>query len=78
MGEKGKALLMAIGLKPKRGVGGDDEPDGDEGGDEEGYEPNDGELAAAEDLCRALDIDEAKAPDVAKAICAIGENHKNH
>jgi hypothetical protein len=75
MSKRGKSLLVAIGMKPKGG-----EPDGDEGGDEydstDDYEPNEGELAAAESLCRALDIPEDRAAEVAKAVCAMIDNHK--
>jgi hypothetical protein len=63
MGERGKELLKAIGEG-----GADDETD------EEEVAESDGQTAAAESLCRALDIPEEKAGAVARALRSFFDN----
>ena len=73
MSERGKGLLAIIASgKPAKGakMGADSAA---EEADE--YAPNEGAMMAAEDLCRALGVDESKAKAVAQAICDIVDNH---
>lgn len=71
MSAKGKALLALVGMKPKAR---DDDETEDDNSDEEA--PDEGAVAAAEDLCAHLGVDESKAPEVAKAILRIVEAAK--
>jgi len=73
--KRGLALLLDAGIPTRK----HDEPDGDEPGSEEGrdeeYELDPGEVSAAEDICRALDVPEDKAEEVGKAICRFIDVH---
>lgn len=79
MSKKGEELLIGLGFGPKK-KGMHAEPDeDDEGGpsddDADDYEPSEGVVVAAEDICRELGIDEEKAPALGKAICDLIDSH---
>lgn len=80
MSKKGEELLIGLGFGPKKKGAhmepDEDDEDGPSDDDEDDYSPSDGEVVAAEDLCRHLGIDEEKAPEVARAICQIIDSHK--